>query len=151
MATKSCDRSRDQAGWGDFGTSSARRATVRRRYPGGAGPPDALDARAALGSAHWLVADTAVHDIDAFDREVMAMARRLADGPPQAFATAKEAHDFLIHAPAPGVHLYQMGGLESKLATDYGIFVLDPQSVDEHMTQVVPANCEGELDHLRRG
>ena len=38
--------------------------------------------------------------------------------------TAKEAHDYLSNAPAPGVHLYQTGGLESKLATDYGIFVL---------------------------
>ena len=38
--------------------------------------------------------------------------------------TAKEALDFLGHAPAPGVHLFQSGGLESKLATDYGIFVL---------------------------
>ena len=38
--------------------------------------------------------------------------------------TAKEAHDYLSHAPAPGIHLYQAGGLESKLATDYGIFVL---------------------------
>ncbi len=38
--------------------------------------------------------------------------------------TAKEARDFLSRSPAPGVHLFQSGGLESKLATDYGIFVL---------------------------
>ena len=38
--------------------------------------------------------------------------------------TAKEAHDFLAHAPAPGVHLFQAGGLESKLATEYGVMVL---------------------------
>jgi len=38
--------------------------------------------------------------------------------------TAKEAQDFLSRSPAPGVHLFQSGGLESKLATDYGIFVL---------------------------
>jgi Thioredoxin-like len=38
--------------------------------------------------------------------------------------TPKEATDFLAHAPAVGVHLYQSGGLESKLATDYGIMVL---------------------------
>ena len=38
--------------------------------------------------------------------------------------TAKEAQDFLSRSPAPGVHLFQCGGLESKLATDYGIFVL---------------------------
>ena len=38
--------------------------------------------------------------------------------------TPKEAHDFLATAPPVGVHLYQSGGMESKLATDYGITVL---------------------------
>ncbi len=38
--------------------------------------------------------------------------------------TPKEAHDFLATAPPVGVHLYQSGGLESKLAIDYGIIVL---------------------------
>jgi hypothetical protein len=38
--------------------------------------------------------------------------------------TPKEATDFLAHNPAVGVQLYQSGGLDSKLATDYGIEVL---------------------------
>jgi hypothetical protein len=38
--------------------------------------------------------------------------------------TPKEATDFLAHTPAAGVHLYQSGGLDGKLATDYGIVVL---------------------------
>ena len=38
--------------------------------------------------------------------------------------TPKEARDFLATAPPVGVHLYQSGGMESKLATDYGIMVL---------------------------
>ena len=38
--------------------------------------------------------------------------------------TIKEARDFLTRAPAVGVHLYQSGGLDSKLANDYGIVVL---------------------------
>jgi thiol-disulfide isomerase/thioredoxin len=36
-------------------------------------------------------------------------------------ATAEEAKQFLAKSPAPGTHLHQDGGLESKLATDYGI------------------------------
>ena len=39
-------------------------------------------------------------------------------------STAKEAKDFLIKTPAPGTHLYQDRGLEGKMATQYGIFVL---------------------------
>jgi thiol-disulfide isomerase/thioredoxin len=35
-----------------------------------------------------------------------------------------EARKFLRNTPAPGTHLYQSGGLEGKLATDYGIMVL---------------------------
>ena len=38
--------------------------------------------------------------------------------------TIKEARDFLTRSPAVGVHLYQSGGLDSKLANDYGIVVL---------------------------
>ncbi|HBI43981.1 MAG TPA: hypothetical protein DDY78_14195 [Planctomycetales bacterium] len=38
--------------------------------------------------------------------------------------TIKEARDFLTRSPAVGVHLYQNGGLDSKLANDYGIVVL---------------------------
>jgi len=36
-------------------------------------------------------------------------------------ATAEEAKQFLSKSPAPGTHLHQDGGLESRLATDYGI------------------------------
>src|SRR5262249_21140587 len=35
-----------------------------------------------------------------------------------------DARAFLKKAPAPGTHLYQPGGLDGKLATDYGIMVL---------------------------
>jgi thiol-disulfide isomerase/thioredoxin len=38
--------------------------------------------------------------------------------------TAEEARAFLARNPAPGTHLYQAGGLEGKLATDYGVMVL---------------------------
>jgi thiol-disulfide isomerase/thioredoxin len=38
--------------------------------------------------------------------------------------TPDEAKAFLTKNPAPGTHLYQTGGLESKLATQYGIMVL---------------------------
>jgi hypothetical protein len=37
---------------------------------------------------------------------------------------AEEASDYLQRSPAPGVHLFQPGGLESPLATQYGILVL---------------------------
>jgi hypothetical protein len=39
-------------------------------------------------------------------------------------ATAEDARTFLSRNPAPGTHLYQSGGLEGKLATDYGVMVL---------------------------
>ncbi len=35
--------------------------------------------------------------------------------------TADEAKKYLGRSPAPGIHLHQDGGLESKLATDYGV------------------------------
>jgi hypothetical protein len=36
-------------------------------------------------------------------------------------ATAEEAKSFLAKSPAPGMHLHQDGGVDSKLANDYGI------------------------------
>lgn len=39
-------------------------------------------------------------------------------------STAEEASKFLARSPAPGVHLHQPGGLEGKLATEYGVMVL---------------------------
>jgi thiol-disulfide isomerase/thioredoxin len=38
--------------------------------------------------------------------------------------TAKEAKEYLARVPAPGVHLHQNGGLEGRLATDYGVMGL---------------------------
>jgi peroxiredoxin len=38
--------------------------------------------------------------------------------------TAEEAADFVQRTQAPGVHLFQPGGLESTLATQYGVMVL---------------------------
>ena len=35
-----------------------------------------------------------------------------------------DARDYLSRAPAPGTQIFKAGGLESKLATDYGIMVL---------------------------
>ena len=40
------------------------------------------------------------------------------------FRTADEAKAFLQHVQAPGIHLFQPGGLESPLATQYGIMFL---------------------------
>jgi thiol-disulfide isomerase/thioredoxin len=39
-------------------------------------------------------------------------------------ASLEEARKYLSSSPAPGTHLHQDGGLESKMATDYGIQVL---------------------------
>ncbi len=36
----------------------------------------------------------------------------------------EDARSFLARSPAPGTHLYQAGGLESKLATSYGVMML---------------------------
>ncbi len=38
--------------------------------------------------------------------------------------TADDARSFLQHVQAPGIHLFQAGGLESPLATQYGIMFL---------------------------
>lgn len=38
--------------------------------------------------------------------------------------TAEEARKYLDNAPAPGTHLHQDGGLEGKLALDYGIMIV---------------------------
>jgi peroxiredoxin len=39
-------------------------------------------------------------------------------------STAEEANAYLQRTPAPGIHLFQPGGLESPLATQYGIMAL---------------------------
>jgi uncharacterized alpha/beta hydrolase family protein len=38
--------------------------------------------------------------------------------------SSEEARKYLSSSPAPGTHLHQDGGLEGKMATDYGIQVL---------------------------
>jgi len=38
--------------------------------------------------------------------------------------TVEEAKAYLARTPAPGTHLYQSGGLDSKLAASYGVMVL---------------------------
>jgi hypothetical protein len=38
--------------------------------------------------------------------------------------SADEAKGFIQRHSAPGVHLYQPGGLESKMASEYGIMML---------------------------
>lgn len=67
--------------------------------------------------------------------------------------SAEEAKKFLKTAPVPATHLYQSGGLEGKLATDYGIMVL-PQmfligkdgKVSNRNAQI--ANVEDEIKKL---
>ncbi len=49
-----------------------------------------LNPRLAPAQAREYGLVTAVFDVDAFDREVQAIAARLAEGPPRAFAAAKE-------------------------------------------------------------
>jgi thiol-disulfide isomerase/thioredoxin len=65
----------------------------------------------------------------------------------------EEARKYLASSPAPGTHLFQAGGLEGKLATDYGVMVLptvflvgkDGKVVSRN-TQV--ANLEDDLKKL---
>jgi hypothetical protein len=38
--------------------------------------------------------------------------------------TVEEANAYLQRSPAPGIQLFQPGGLESPLATQYGVMVL---------------------------
>ncbi len=56
--------------------------------------------------------------------------------------TPKEVRDFLATAPPVGVHLYQSGGMESKLATDYGITVLPNLIVVGKDGKVVNRNAQ---------
>jgi Thioredoxin-like len=49
----------------------------------------------------------------------------------------EEARDFLTRSPAPGTHLYQSGGLESKLAMQYGVVVLPNVVVLDRAGKVV--------------
>jgi thiol-disulfide isomerase/thioredoxin len=67
--------------------------------------------------------------------------------------TADEAKSYLSKSPAPGTHLHQDGGLESKMATDYGIQVLPTIFVIGKDGKVVSrngqiANLEDEVKKL---
>lgn len=67
--------------------------------------------------------------------------------------TADEARTYLRATPAPGTHLHQDGGLESKMATDYGIQVLPTIFVVGKDGKVVSrngqiANLEDEVKKL---
>jgi thiol-disulfide isomerase/thioredoxin len=56
--------------------------------------------------------------------------------------TLDEARRYLQSNPAPGTHLHQDGGLESKLATDYGIQVLPTIFVAGKDGKVVNRNAQ---------
>jgi thiol-disulfide isomerase/thioredoxin len=56
--------------------------------------------------------------------------------------TAEEARRFLQRSPAPGTHLHQPGGLEGKLATDYGIMVLPQLFLLDRDGKVVNRNAQ---------
>jgi hypothetical protein len=67
--------------------------------------------------------------------------------------TTEEAKRYLNSTPAPGTHLHQDGGLESKMATDYGIQVLPTIFVVGKDGKVVSrngqiANLEDEVKKL---
>jgi hypothetical protein len=67
--------------------------------------------------------------------------------------TLDEARTYLRSTPAPGTHLHQDGGLESKMATDYGIQVLPTIFVVGKDGKVVNrngqiANLEDEIKKL---
>jgi hypothetical protein len=56
--------------------------------------------------------------------------------------TADEAKKFLAKTPGPGTHLHQPGGLEGKLATDYGIMVLPQLFLLDKEGKVVNRNAQ---------
>jgi hypothetical protein len=56
--------------------------------------------------------------------------------------TAKEAKDYLARTPAPGVQLYAAGGLEGKLATDFGVMGLPNIFLTNKDGKVVSRNVQ---------
>jgi thiol-disulfide isomerase/thioredoxin len=56
--------------------------------------------------------------------------------------TLEEARGYLQRAPAPGTHLFQAGGLEGKLATDYGIQALPTMFLVGKDGKVVSRNMQ---------
>jgi hypothetical protein len=55
---------------------------------------------------------------------------------------AKDAKDFLSRTPAPGVQLYSAGGLEGKLATDFGVMGLPNLFLVNKEGKVVSRNVQ---------
>ncbi len=59
----------------------------------------------------------------------------------------EDARTYLKRSPAPGVHMHQPGGLEGKLATDYGVLVLPSLFLVGKDGKVVSHNVQvGTLD-----
>jgi hypothetical protein len=56
--------------------------------------------------------------------------------------TAEEANAFLTRSPSPGTHLFQPGGLESPLATQYGIMVLPNLFLVDKDGKVISRNIQ---------
>jgi hypothetical protein len=56
--------------------------------------------------------------------------------------TAEEAKNYLQRSPSPGVHLFQAGGLESPLATKYGIMVLPNIFLVDKEGKVISRNIQ---------
>ncbi|HEV3442984.1 MAG TPA: TlpA disulfide reductase family protein, partial [Gemmataceae bacterium] len=54
----------------------------------------------------------------------------------------EEARAFLARTPAPGIHLFQPGGLESPLATQYGIMVLPNLFLVDRDGKVISRNIQ---------
>ena len=63
-------------------------------------------------------------------------------------SAATEAQEFLRRSPTPGVHLHQPGGLESPLATQYGIVVLPNMFLVDREGKVVSRTVQNR--HARR-
>ena len=56
--------------------------------------------------------------------------------------TAEEANAYLQRTPAPGTHLFQPGGLESPLATQYGVMVLPNLFLVDKDGKVISRNIQ---------
>ena len=54
----------------------------------------------------------------------------------------EEARAFLARTPAPGIHLFQPGGLESPLATQYGVMVLPNLFLVDKDGKVISRNIQ---------
>jgi hypothetical protein len=54
----------------------------------------------------------------------------------------EEARAFLARTPAPGIHLFQPGGLESPLATQYGVMVLPNLFLVDRDGKVISRNIQ---------